>query len=183
MDEFRAVIRMKHCIWMIGIAVVGMGIPAANASVSTYISDSKVQTANASPASCLAYSTPCSNVLGIGIYTKKTTGGGKFVNSLMDFPSPSTLSLWLEHESEGGVSPAYPEGSAGSQQMGSLTISGPSGAGWIAIQADYHSLPLDPVTIDPGAATPEPRLYGVLLASLLLLTPACRKWRVRRANT
>jgi hypothetical protein len=59
-------------------------------------------------------------------------------------------------------------------QLSGLTIAGltSSTTGWIAIQADCHYLLLDTLTVTPGAATPEPRFYGLLLAGLLGLAGA-----------
>jgi len=56
-------------------------------------------------------------------------------------------------------------------QLSGLTIAGLNSGttGWIAIQADCHYLLLDTLTVTPGAATPEPRFYGLLLAGFLAL--------------
>ncbi len=54
-------------------------------------------------------------------------------------------------------------------QLSGLTIAGLNAGttGWIAIQADCHYLLLDQLSVIPGAPTPEPRFYGMMLAVLL----------------
>jgi hypothetical protein len=70
-------------------------------------------------------------------------------------------------------------------QLSGLAIAGlnSSTTGWIAIQADCHYMLLDTLSVIPGTATPEPRFYGLLLATFLgLAGTVYQKRRVARTN-
>lgn len=73
----------------------------------------------------------------------------------------------------------------GTTAQSQLTITkNVSGVEWVAIEADCHYILLDTITgAAPSSSVPEPRFYGLLLASLLgIAGVVCQRRRAAQAN-
>ncbi len=116
------------------------------------------------------------------------------LNSVHQSPA-DTFNIWTYYQTAAPTALGTNSGTSWSNEVvvgqslnlsspatGSATINTGSNSGslWVAIQADCHYLLLNSITAVPGAATPEPRFYGMLLTGLLGVAIAIAR---RRAST